>query len=145
MKHTLAAQRGSAVIIAATGALLAACGGSVTDGPSVGERLIVGEVTVLVSEPPSAGMDALGGGTVEVVGDCLGADGTVMIWPHGTEVVQESPLMIEIPEVGTVGLGDVVELGGGMIYEPSSDPTGPDPDPPGVPQGCASYPVFLAH
>ncbi|OMQ14576.1 hypothetical protein A7K94_0215660 [Modestobacter sp. VKM Ac-2676] len=127
-----------------TTALLAACGDPAAGDPSTGRQATAGEVVVLVSAPQDAGMDALGGGTVEVVGNCLGADGTVVIWPHGTEVVTEDPLVVDVPEIGRVALGDVVELTGGFVFEPSSGPAGADPDP-RVPPECTGHPVFLAH
>jgi hypothetical protein len=116
--------------------VLAACGGG-------GQRVSAGDVTVLVSAPPDAGMDALGGGTVEVVDGCLGADGAVIIWPYGTEVVSEDPLRIDLPRVGTVGLGDRVELGGGFVFEPEAP--GETYESELVPDACADRPVFLAH
>lgn len=119
--------------------LLAACGS--------GEVLSAGGVTVLVSEPADAGMDALGGGRLEVVGGCLGAGGHVIVWPHGTEVVDEEPLTIEVPGYGTYGLGDEVEVGGGFVLEHSSQDVQPGPfDVAGVtvPAGCAEHDIFLA-
>ena len=73
---------------------LAACGGQ-------GEVVQSGDVSVLVSERADGGMAAQGGGTLEVVGGCLGAGGSVIVWPHGTQVVQDQPLTILIPGVGT--------------------------------------------
>jgi hypothetical protein len=117
--------------------LLAGCG---TGGE--GTRLTAGEVTVLVSAPPDAGMDALGGGRIEVVDGCLGADGAVIIWPHGTELVSEVPVRIDVPEVGTVGPGDRVELAGGYVFEPETPGETYESDL--VPETCADRPVFLA-
>ena len=116
--------------------LLAACGGGEA------QQLRAGDVTVLVSAPPDAGMDALGGGTVEVVDGCLGADGAVIIWPHGTRVVSEEPPEIDVPQVGAVGVGDTVELGGGFVFEPESPGQTYASDL--VPEACADRPVFLA-
>lgn len=110
--------------------------------------LSVGDVTVLVSEPLEAGMDALGGGRVEVVGGCLGADGSVIVWPPGTEVIEDDPLRVDVPGSGTIGLGDDVELGGGYVLEHSSDEVEPGPyEVAGitVPAECAEHDVFLAH
>lgn len=78
-------------------ALLAACGGRATSAGDVtgGRAISAGDVTVLVSEHSSAGMDALGGGRLEVIGGCLGASGSVIVWPYGTEVGDEDPLQIE--------------------------------------------------
>ena len=128
-------------VVIASGALplLSACGG--------GEVISAGEVTVLVSERTGSGMDALGGGRLEVVGGCLGAGGYVFVWPHGTEVVDDEPLTIDVPGLGTFGLGDEVEVGGGFVLEHSSQDVEPGPhDVAGVtvPAGCAEHDVFLA-
>ncbi|RZU32961.1 hypothetical protein [Blastococcus saxobsidens] len=119
--------------------LLAACG--------AGEVISVADVTVLVSERTGAGMDALGGGRLEVSGGCLGAGGSVIVWPHGTEVVDDDPLTIAVPGHGTYGLGDEVEVGGGFVLEHSSRnwELGPfDVAGVTVPAPCAEHDVFLA-
>jgi hypothetical protein len=118
--------------------LLSACGGQVISS---------GDVTVLVSERADAGMDALGGGRIEVVGGCLGASGYVIVWPHGTEVVNDDPLTIDIPNYGTFTVGEDVEVGGGFVLEHSSREVEPEPYQAGgvtVPAECARYDVFLA-
>lgn len=120
--------------------LLTACGG--------GQVIAAGDVTVLVSERPDAGMDALGGGSLEVVGGCLGASGSVIVWPHGTGVVQDDPLTIEIPGYGTFALGDEVRVGGGYVLEHTSGNVEPGDHPVGgvtVPAECAEHDIFLAH
>lgn len=119
--------------------LLAACSGE-------GSVLDVSGVSVLVSERSGDGMDALGGGPLEVIDGCLGAGGAVILWPHGTEVVMTDPLTIEIPDNGTFVLGEVVEVGGGYVWEQES---GPRPDPlivggVQVPASCAESTIFLA-
>ncbi|MCF6745292.1 hypothetical protein E9529_13615 [Blastococcus sp. KM273128] len=109
--------------------------------------IAAGGVTVLVSERTGSGMDALGGGRLEVVGGCLGAGGSVVVWPHGTEVVDEEPMTIDVPGHGIYGLGDEVEVGGGFVLEHSSQDVRPGPfDIAGVtvPAGCAEHDVFLA-
>ena len=93
-------------------------------------------------------MDALGGGQLEVVGGCLGANGVVVVWPHGTEVLDEDPLRIEVPRYGTFGLGDHVQLSGGYVLEHSSQEVEPGPyEVAGatVPAPCAEHDLFLAH
>ena len=88
------------------------------------------------------------GGDLEVVADCLGADGVVVIWPHGTEVTDEDPLTIEVPGYGTFALGDEVHLAGGMVFEQTSDQMEAAPVDVGgvtVPLPCAKRDVFLAH
>ena len=112
-----------------------------------GKVIVAGDVSVLVSERATSGMDALGGGRLEVVGGCLGADGTVIVWPHGTKVVNEDPLTIDIPDNGSFSLGDQVQVGGGYVLEHSSDrrPAGPfEVAGVTVPSSCAEHDVFLA-
>jgi hypothetical protein len=124
----------SAVVVS-----LAACGG---------RAIRAGDVTVLVSERPSYGMEARGGGRLEVVGGCLGASGSVIVWPHGTKVVDEEPLRIEVPGYGVFSLGDEVWVGGGYVLEHSSDEIDPGPyEVAGVtvPAECAEHDIFLAH
>jgi hypothetical protein len=118
--------------------LLGGCGGQV---------ISAGDVTVLVSEFPSGGMDAQGGGRLEVLGGCLGASGSVIVWPHGTRVVDDDPLTIEVPDNGTFGLGDEVQLGGGWVLEHLSGIVEPRPyEVAGVtvPAECAEHDIFLA-
>jgi hypothetical protein len=125
------------VAASAAFALLAGCGGQV---------ISAGGVTVLVSEFPSGGMDAQGG-RLEVLGGCLGASGSVIVWPHGTRVVDEDPLTIDVPDNGTFGLGDDMQLGGGWVLEHSSDNVEPGPYEIGgvsVPAECAEHDIFLA-
>ena len=86
---------------------------------SAGKVVVAGDVSVLVSERATSGMDALGGGRLEVVGGCLGAPGSVIVWPYGTKVVNEDPLTIEIPDNGTFTLGEEVRVGGGYVLEHS--------------------------
>lgn len=59
---------------------------------------------MLVTERADAGMDALGGGTLKVLGGCLGADGSVIV----------------VPSNGRFALGDEVQGGGGNVLEHSS-------------------------
>ena len=126
-------------ISAAAMSVLTACGGEVISG---------GEVTVLVSEPADGGMDALGGGRLEVVGGCLGASGVVMIWPHGTKVVTEEPLTIDIPSHGTFALGDDVQVVGGLVLEHSFADVEPGTYRAGgvdVPAECAKHDIWVAN
>lgn len=93
-------------------------------------------------------MASAGGGRLELLGGCLGADGAVVVWPHGTEVADEDPLSIRIPDNGIFDLGDQVEFGGGFVLEHSSDEVEPGPyEVAGVtvPAECAKYDVFLAY
>lgn len=119
--------------------LVSACGGHVVSA---------GGVAVLVSEPSGAGMEALGGGRLEVVGGCLGAGGSVIVWPPGTEVVEDDPLTIDIPDYGTFALGDEVQVAGGFVLEHPTREVEPGPYPAGgvtVPAACAKHDIFVAH
>lgn len=128
---------------AAAGALavLAGCGGQVDTA---------GDVTVLVSARTGAGMDALGSGPLSVVGGCLGLGGFVVVWPPGTDVVDEDPLRLEVPDLGTVGLGDPVRVAGGFVVQHAEGDEVREPGPVEVggvtvPEPCAAHDVFLAH
>ncbi|WP_299051874.1 hypothetical protein [uncultured Nocardioides sp.] len=85
---------------------------------------------VLVSGPGGGGEDALTAGPLEVVDGCLGVGGLVVVWAHGTEVVDGEPA-ITLPDGERVALGDVVELGGGAhAYDELGGPA------PRVPEEC---------
>ena len=101
----------------------------------------------MVAGYQSGGSDALGGGTLEVVGDCLGADGDVYVFPQGTKVVDEDPLTVDIPDVGEVSLGEEFDVGGGWEVEHSSDDVEPGSIDIGgvtVPAECAKHDIFLS-
>lgn len=122
--------------------LLSACAGG------GGQVIAASDVTVLVSERTDGGMDALGGGSLEVVGGCLGASGSVIVWPHGTRVAQDDPLTIEVAGYGTFSLGDEVRVGGGYVLEHSSGNVESLDYLVGgvtVPAECAEHDIFLAH
>lgn len=112
-----------------------------------GKVIDAGGVTVLIAGYPSHGSDALGGGTLEVVGGCLGADGDVYVFPQGTDVVDEEPLTLDIPGSGEVSLGEEFDVGGGWAVEHSSDDVEPGAIEIGgvtVPAECAKYDIFLS-
>ena len=121
-------------------ALLGGCGGQV---------IAAGEVSVLVAQRTGSGMEALGGGRIEVVGGCLGASGSVILWPHGTDVLDEDPLAIRVPGYDTYALGDDVQIAGGYVLEHEESPdVGAGPYRVGgltVPAECAKHDIFLAH
>lgn len=120
--------------------LVAACGGRV---------VTAGEVTLLVSARTGAGMDALGSGPLSVVGGCLGLGDFVVVWPSDTDVLDDDPLVVDVPEVGRVGLGDQVEVAGGFVveHEPGTVRDAGPQEVGGVtvPASCARHDVFLAH
>lgn len=116
--------------------LLAGCGGEA-------HVLQAGEIRVLVGERTSSGSDAQLIGALTDVSGCLGVDDVAVVWPHGTEVVSQDPLAVDVPGSGRVELGDPVELGGGMVVE------GPQAEPVSVgdlvvPDACAEHGVFGA-
>lgn len=128
------------VVVVALVVLLAVRGSS-------GEVVEAGGAKVLIAGSQSGGSDALGGGTLEVVGGCLGADGSVYVFPEGTEVVDEGPLTIDIPGAGEVSLGEDFEVGGGWEVEHSSDDMEPGAIEVGgvtVPAECAEHDIFLS-
>jgi len=140
--HRLKAAGSLKVICGGIGlTLFAGCGGD-------GQVLSAGDVTVLVSRDLDHGMGAQLAGRLEVVGGCLGVNESAVIWPHGTEVVNEDPLRIEIPTAGTFGLGDELLIGGGYVLEHTSTQMEPGPFEEGgvtVPADCAAHDIFLAH
>lgn len=103
------------------------------------------DVTVLVSGPTGASMDALGGGKIKVIGGCLGVGGHVVIWPPGTQVASQRPLKISIPRRGDYSVGDTVRLGGGNVRD-RSDQSGETLTIGSVevPATCLDRGVFLA-
>ncbi len=116
---------------------LASCGDG-TAGTKGGEVLRSGAAYVLTGAA-GAGDNIAGigiGGTVRMVGDCLGIGDAVVIWPYGTKVVADSPLAIEVPDLGRLGVGDVVE-GGGEDLGADQLPEGFD-----VPSRCRSENFF---
>lgn len=129
-------------MVLALGALVAGC----VEGRN-GKHIRAGDAHVLVSEATRYSMLMAGGGTVKLIGGCLGTDDYVVIWPHGTDVVQNDPLTIDVPGLGEVRIGQDIRLGGGMVVEHSEDEVKPGPLRMGdftVPAGCAKYDIFLA-
>lgn len=104
-------------------------------------------VVVLVSEAMKGGRGSGITGRVEVVGGCLGIDGSVVVWPHGTETLAYEPLTITIPRKGSYAVGDEVQLPGGQVVERSSGGTGTGPrkvNGARIPVSCAKRDIFLA-
>lgn len=92
------------------------------------EVLESGGTYVLVGVYDGNNMAGVGfGGTVSQVGDCLGIDGVVVVWPPGTTITSNDPLVIDVPGLGATRVGDRV-VGGAD--------EGPLPDGLVVPDGC---------
>jgi hypothetical protein len=77
---------------------------------------------------------------VTVIGACLGIDDAIAIWPAETTVVSTDPLVIKVPDVGEVSVGDSVD-GAGAGFTPADLPDGV-----AVPDECdaSSLVVFWA-
>jgi len=112
---------------------LAACGG--------GEVVEAGDVSVLIGEDTGSGKDALLSGELTVIDGCLGISQYVVIWPHDTEVTDDDPLTIEVPDIGTFTLGDTIELAGGEA-SPNFDTS--ELDGVTVPDDCVESATWLA-
>ena len=141
--------RGWVVAALVAGIALSACTGSSggTAARATGDtKARTQEAQVLVSDPTGASMSALTSGQLEVLGGCLGAGGSVIVWPPGTKVVKTGPLTISIPSNGTFSIGDEVSVGGGYIHEPPNDPVTDEVKAGSVevPDACKAHPVFLA-
>ena len=115
-------------------------------GDSRGEVVHAEGLAILVGENSGDAADALLSGTLADVSGCLGVDDTVVVWPHGTRVVQERPLTVAVPGLGRVGLGDEVKLGGGVALDQYPVPrTVGDFDIAGVtvPAACTTHNVWV--
>jgi hypothetical protein len=111
-----------------------------------GEVVHAEGLAILVGEKSGDAADALLSGTLADVSGCLGVDNTVVVWPHGTRVVQEHPLTVAVPGLGRVGIGDEVELGGGVALDQHpAPPTAGDLDIAGVtvPAACTTHNVWV--
>lgn len=86
-------------------------------GCASGQRVEVAGLTVLIAEPADSGDDALLAGRLSDVGGCLGIEGYAVVWPHGTRVSDEGPLSLTVPGQPRVGMGERVEVGGGVLFE----------------------------
>ena len=107
-----------------------------------GEVIRSGDTSVLIgAEGDGDNMAGVGyGGTVSMVGECLGLDDATVIWPHGTTVVADDPLTIDVPGLSEVTVGDTL-TGGADVYADYL-PEGIDAIPEGCPTGrvIAFYP-----
>ena len=107
-------------------------------------------VQVLIAGSREGGEDALFEGFLAILqGGCLGltqtaggspsepvAEGTVIVWPGGTEVLDDDEVGIRMPGGREFALGDPVSLGGGVLIQGSDDA-------PDIPAGCSEYVVAI--
>ncbi len=115
---------------------MAAC----SDDPEPGEVLKAGGTYVLIGAEPDDNANTVGvgyDGTVQIVGACLGAGRQTIIWPHGTKILSENPLAIDVPELGRVTVGDRI-VGGGTSWQADRLPDGID----ALPDGCPDDQLF---
>ena len=131
---------GTSSVVAAMCLALGGC------GSGRGEVVQAEGLAILVGEKSGDAADALLSGTLADVSGCLGVDDTVVVWPHGTKVVEEHPLTVAVPGLGRVGLGDQVKLGGGVALDQYPSPhTAGDVDIAGVtvPAACTTHNVWV--
>ena len=111
-------------VVAAMAVLVAACSGASDDGPASSiEAQQVGGVWVF-SHDPTSGMDALHGGTPEIVDGCLVIDDTIVVWHVDT--MDEAAAAVAAAQAGESP--PLLIAGGGLSVEEGSDPA----DIPGV-------------
>jgi hypothetical protein len=109
-----------------SGLLVSGCSGG------QGEVLHSGGSIVLVdADHDGEAVAAIGyEGDVAMAGACLGIGAATVLWPHGTTIVSDDPLTIEVPGLGRVKLGDHVT--GGAVRYAGNLPKGSD----SVPSEC---------
>lgn len=88
------------------------------------------QVVLLTSRTERGGRDAIISGPLSLVGNCAGIGDAVAVWPKGTTVAQERPLVLDIPGLGTVKAGDELTGAGGNFD------TAADEVPLRLPQSC---------
>lgn len=99
-----------------------------------GEVIDSGGFQVLVGHDDGSDRAGVGYyGAVTIVGTCLGIGDAVVVWPPGTEVESDEPLVVNVPGLGQVGVGDRIE-GGADVHDPEDPPDGLK-----IPEGCRDH------
>lgn len=99
------------------------------DLPSAGGRTVV----LTGMSPRTARVE----GPLTRVGVCAGIGGAPAIWPEGTVVVGESPLVLRIPGLGKVKVGDQLQ-GAASLLDPATDYLSVD-----IPKSCLTSEVIV--
>lgn len=126
-------RRGRLVVVAVVVTLVAVAAGLGAYRWTGRARVLTtdGGLHVMVGERPTGVMMAAFQGRLTRVGRCIGLGGDLMIWPHGTRVVDGDRIRIGNR---TYGLGDRFDGGGGVLERDPEDPGPLDVDaPPGCP------------
>lgn len=126
-------RRVEAGVIALLGAaLLSACGDSSDPGEGGPDLIETPDAAVLVAAPADGGNDASIAGAVTIVDGCLGIGDNVAVWPSGTRVTEPEGPVIDVPNLGSITIGDHVEGAGGYMPAKRFD----DVWSPSVPDSC---------
>lgn len=85
--------------------------GASPNGPSSGAATEP-PLELIVNDPGGVSMMAALNGVITRVGACFGLDGTTTSWPYGTKVLPGNRIELY---GRTYGLGDRIEVGGGVL------------------------------
>jgi len=95
------------------------------------------ELTRTVVLTGMSARDAFVRGRLTTVGNCAGIGDSPVIWPRGTVAVEESPLVLQIPGIGEVRVGDRLQ-GHASILDASTDYLSVE-----VPKSCGTTKVIV--
>ena len=121
--------------------VMTGCGGG--SGADAGQGVVLrsGHVRILVAGEGDGitGGGGYPGGTVTMAGRCLGLDSRPALWPHGTRIVSEVPLTIEVPGLGRLAVGDHVAEGAVADWSQQHLPEGINSMPAGCTRALIAY------
>lgn len=99
------------------------------------DRQSGGGETVLLLKAGEGGRDAIVTGPLTLVGTCVGIGDHVALWPQGTKIVDEFPLVLSVPGLGEVRAGETL-AGAGGYFDTAVDDVSVD-----VPDSCGTSKV----